>query len=255
MIETVAGADAKVCKCCLPWRDTSNTSLDWTGHHPLSAPPPQARCRPPRGSILRMRRLLSRCVLAFARCLCTPGARCGTCAFGGPFFCERGAYCPGVFLLSRGAFALPGLVAALALLVGLFFASAALVLSVSPCFAEVPLLSWGSSRPPVGGAAVTNGTSQGSFCPRYPPREFLASSNPITAPPKNSPAQLVAGLPRHPPQRLAKATLQGNRFRSNCPRHSPGHLAKAIRQGHPPRHPLPRQPPSNPARRPAWAPS
>ena len=104
------------------------------------------------------------------------------------------------------------------------FASAALVFPVSPCFVEVPLLSRGSLRPPVGGAAVTKGTSEGSFCPTHPSREFLASFHPITA----------------SPQKTAQHKL-GQVYLATCP---------APSQGHPPRQPLPRQFLSHPARRP-----
>jgi len=48
-----SGVDAKVCARCL-WRsDTSNTPLEWAGHHKLSAAPPQAPCLPLRGSVRR----------------------------------------------------------------------------------------------------------------------------------------------------------------------------------------------------------
>ena len=36
---------------CLQGRDTSNKPLEWTGHHQLSATPPQASCLPLRGSV------------------------------------------------------------------------------------------------------------------------------------------------------------------------------------------------------------
>jgi hypothetical protein len=40
---------------CFLWEgDTSNKPFEWTGHHQLSAPPPQDSCLPLKGSVRRI---------------------------------------------------------------------------------------------------------------------------------------------------------------------------------------------------------